>query len=114
MIDIACKAAAAPLTQAQDSDERFRTVLAAVKPTPAKSKTNQLRDGEGGKIGKVASNSQRLVVTIDRKTAPGFADYLSDKLPELYCGIRERWSWKVRYMSRLDSPTKIALSLVRH
>jgi ParB family chromosome partitioning protein len=84
LIDIAQKAATAPLTQAQDSDARFRAVLAAVKPAPAKSKTDILKDGEGGKIGKVASNAKRLVVTVDRKHAPDFADYLAGKLPELY------------------------------
>jgi ParB family chromosome partitioning protein len=83
VIEIARKAAAAPLTQAQDSDERFRVVLAAVKPSPIKAKTDVLKDGEGAKIGKVASNAQRLVVTVDRKASPGFADYLSTKLPEL-------------------------------
>ena len=83
VIEIARKAATAPLTQAQDSDGRFRTVVAAVKPSPIKSKTDALKDGEGGKIGKVASNAQRLVITIDRKLAPGFAIFLSDKLPDL-------------------------------
>jgi len=95
LIDMACKAAAAPLTQAQDSDERFRTVLAAVKPTPDKSKVNPLRDEQGGKIGKVASNTQRLVVTVDRKAAPGFADYLSDKLPELIAEFAKVGAGKV-------------------
>jgi ParB family chromosome partitioning protein len=82
-IDSARKAAAAPLTQAQDSDDRFRAVLSALKPAPAKSKTDVLKDGEGAKIGKVASNAQRLVVTVDRKHAPAFADYLAKKLPDL-------------------------------
>ena len=83
-IDIARKAVTAPLTQAQDSDERFRAVLTALKPSPAKAKTEVLKDGEGGKIGKVATNAHRLVVTVDRKHAPEFANYLKDKLPELY------------------------------
>jgi len=84
LIEIARKAAAAPLTQAQDSDERFRLVLAAVKPAPAKSRTEILKGGEGRKIGKVASNAHRLVVTVDRRQAPEFADYLLGRLPELY------------------------------
>ena len=84
LIEIARKAATAPLTQAQDSDERFRLVLAAVKPAPAKSRTEILKGGEGRKIGKVASNAHRLVVTVDRRQAPEFADYLLGRLPELY------------------------------
>ena len=83
-IEAARKAVAAPLTQAQDSDARFLAVLTALKPAPAKSKTEILKDGEGGKIGKVATNAHRLVVTVDRKHASGFADYLAEKLPELY------------------------------
>ena len=83
-IEAARKAVAAPLTQAQDSDDRFRAVLTALKPLPAKAKTEVLKDGEGGKIGKVATNAQRLVVTVDRKHAPAFADYLAGKLPELF------------------------------
>jgi ParB family chromosome partitioning protein len=90
LIEIARKAVNAPLTVAQDSDARFRAVLAAVKPAPAKSKTEVLKDGEGGKIGKVASNAQRLVVTVDRKTAPDFADYLAGKLPDLYAEYAKR------------------------
>jgi ParB family chromosome partitioning protein len=83
LIEVAHKAAAAPLTRAQDSDARFSAVLAAVKPAPTKSKTDVLKDGEGVKIGKVATNANRLVVTVDRKHAPGFADYLTEKLPGL-------------------------------
>ena len=83
-LEAATKAAAAPLTQIQDSDNRFRAVMAAVKPSPAKFKTDVLTDGEGGKIGKVATNARRLVVTVDRIHAPGFAEYLLEKLPELY------------------------------
>lgn len=84
LLEQARKAVAAPLTQAQDSDGRFRAVMAAIKPAPAKSQVKDLKDGEGGKIGKVATNGQRLVVTVDRKHAPEFADYLVGKLPELY------------------------------
>jgi len=83
LIEIARKAAGAPLTQAQDSDARFSAVLAAVKPAPMRSKTDILKDGEGSKIGKVATNANRLVVTVDRKHAAGFADYLAEKLPGL-------------------------------
>jgi ParB family chromosome partitioning protein len=83
-IDIARKAVAAPLTQAQESDERFRAVLTALKPAPAKAKTEVLKDGEGGKIGKVSTSAHRLVVTVDRKQAPDFAEYLAGKLPELF------------------------------
>lgn len=83
-IDTARKAATAPLTQAQDSDGRFRAVLAAVKPGPVKSKTEVLRDGEGGKIGKVASNASRVVLTVDRKHAPEFADFVLERIPGLY------------------------------
>lgn len=89
-IDTARKAVAAPLTQAQDSDARFRAVLAAVKPSPVKAKTEVLKDGEGTKIGKVATNAQHLVVTVDRKSSPGFADYLAGKLPELYAEFAKR------------------------
>jgi ParB family chromosome partitioning protein len=93
-IDIARKAVAAPLTQAQESDERFRAVLTALKPAPAKANLEVLKDGEGGKIGKMSSNAQRLVVTVDRKHAPGFADYLADKLPELLAEFAKQASGK--------------------
>lgn len=83
VIEAARHAAQAPLTQTQDSDERFRMVLAAVKPVPVKAKSEELKDAEGSRIGKVTSNPKRLVVTVDRNLSPGFAEYLSDKLPEL-------------------------------
>lgn len=95
-LELARKAVIAPLTQIQDSDERFRAVMAAVKPAPAKSKLEILKDGEGGKIGKVASNAQRLVVTVDRKHAPDFADYLAGKLPELYAEFAKHGPGKTR------------------
>lgn len=96
MLETARKAVAAPLTQIQHSDERFRAVMAAVKPVPAKSKMEILKDGEGGKIAKVASNAQRLVVTVDRKHAPDFADYLAGKLPELYAEFAKHGPGKTR------------------
>lgn len=94
-IETARKAVGAPLTQAQESDERFRAVLTALKPAPAKAKTEVLKDGEGGKIGKVATNAQRLVVTVDRKHAPDFADYLANKLPDLYAEFAKQAPAKV-------------------
>lgn len=94
LIDIARKAAAAPLTQAQDSDDRFKAVLVAVKPGAAKSKIEAFKDGKGGKIGKIASNANRVVVTVDRKYAPKFADYLLDKLPALYAEFSKDGSEK--------------------
>jgi ParB family chromosome partitioning protein len=94
LIDVAQKAAVAPLTQAQDSDARFSAVLAAVKPAPAKSRIDVLKDGEGVKIGKLATNTNRLVVTVDRKYASGFADYLAEKLPGLIAEFTKRGAGK--------------------
>lgn len=94
LIEAARKAATAPLTQAQDSDARFRAVLAAVKPGPLKSKTEVLKDGEGGKIGKVASNASRVVLTLDRKHAPEFADFVLERIPGLYAEYSKRGAGK--------------------
>lgn len=83
-VEAARKTATAPAVQARDSDERFKSVLAAVKPAPVQPKTDVLKDGQGGKIGKIATNAQRVVVSVDRRQAPQFANYLIDKLPEIY------------------------------
>jgi len=67
----------------QDSDERFKSVLAAVKQAPlkARAETWSLR---GKPLARIVSNAQRVAITIDRKQAPGFADFVLTRLQELY------------------------------
>ena len=84
LIDAARKAATAPDQQAKESDERFNAVLAALKPGAPKAKTEAWSSVGGEKLAKISSNAQRVVVTVDRKQSPAFADFLLTRVKDLY------------------------------
>ena len=83
-IEAARKAATAPELQAKDSDERFNAVLATLRPGAPKSKTEAWANAGGEKLAKISSNAQRVVVTVDRKQSPAFADFLLTRVKDLY------------------------------
>lgn len=84
LLDAARKAAAAPELQKMDSDDRFKTVLAALKHAPIKPKSESWATADGKKLAKVVSNAQRVTLTIDRKQSPDFAEFILTRVKELY------------------------------
>jgi ParB family chromosome partitioning protein len=84
VIDAARKAASAPDMQSRESDDRFNAVLAVLKPAVPKSKTEAWSSAGGEKLAKISSNAQRVVVTVDRKQSPAFADFLLTRVKDLY------------------------------
>jgi ParB family chromosome partitioning protein len=90
LLETARKAATAPGLQTLDSDERLKAVVAAVTPAPIKSKIESLQSARGEKFAKVASNAQRVVVTVDRKRAPEFADYVLSRMNDLITDFEKR------------------------
>jgi ParB family chromosome partitioning protein len=84
MIEAARKGATAPDLQTKVSDDRFNAVLALLKPSAPKSKTEAWSSAGGEKLAKVSSNAQRVVVTVDRKQSPAFAEFLLTRVKDLY------------------------------
>ena len=82
---------AAKAFQGASSDERFDLVFKAVSAKPrtaAGPDGNVWRDGAGAKIGQVSQTPRALVITIDRRSIPGFADFVRDSLPGLMENFR--------------------------
>ena len=79
MIDIARKAAAAPDLPGPGQRRTLQGCPGRLKPGAAKSKTEAWTSGERREDWPSVSNAQRVVVTVDRKQSPGFADFLLTK-----------------------------------
>jgi ParB family transcriptional regulator, chromosome partitioning protein len=82
-IETVRKVATAPDLQRKDSDDRFFSVLSAVKPGVPKSKTDDLSDANGQKLAKVVSDARRIVITVDRRQSAAFADFLLARVKDL-------------------------------
>jgi len=78
------KAAAAPELQRLDSDARFNAILAAIKSAAPKSKTELLSGTAGEKLGRIVSSAERIVLTVDRKQAPEFAEFVLTRVRALH------------------------------
>lgn len=76
--------ATSPQVQALDSDQRFKQVYAAVRPRPGRDRAETLATPAGAKFAKVIQNSDKLSITIDRRVAPDFGEFLLDRLRGLY------------------------------
>jgi ParB family transcriptional regulator, chromosome partitioning protein len=83
-IEVVRKAATAPELLSKESDDRFNAVLAALKPGAPKAKTEAWSSAGGEKLAKVSSNAQRVVITVDRKQSPAFADFLLTRVKDFY------------------------------
>jgi ParB family chromosome partitioning protein len=70
--------------QALNSDERFRRVLASTKPRKSRTKTEIWSGSEGKTLAKVISANDKVSLTIDRREAPEFADFVLGRLQELF------------------------------
>ena len=82
---------ASPKLVGRPSDERFAVILtelAAPQPQKAKPKAETLKDPRGLKFARVERSTTGLRLTLDESIAPGFGDYLADRLPELLAAYR--------------------------
>lgn len=78
------KIALSPEFQLLDSDERFKRVVASIKPQPGQSQTENWLTAKGESLARVTQNDERVSLTIDRRKSPAFADFVLNRLRELY------------------------------
>jgi ParB family chromosome partitioning protein len=73
-----------------DSDARFKRVLSSTKPRLVPDRVENWSSASGKLLGKVAQNSERVLLTIDRRKAPEFADFVLSRLQDLYLEFETR------------------------
>jgi ParB family chromosome partitioning protein len=73
-----------------DSDARFKRVLSSAKPQLVPDRVENWSSASGKPLGKVAQNSERVLLTIDRRKAPEFADFVLSRLQDLYLEFETR------------------------
>ncbi|VFU16681.1 plasmid partitioning protein RepB [Methylocella tundrae] len=73
-----------PGFQGLDSDERFKKALAALKPRSDQSQMEVWPMAGGGSLAKVTRSDARISLTIDRRKSPEFADFVLNRLRDLY------------------------------
>ncbi|WP_296712845.1 plasmid partitioning protein RepB [Rhodoblastus sp.] len=78
------KAASDPSLATLTSDERFKRVLASTKERPIPAQSENWRANNGEPLGTVVQNAKRVSITIDRQKAPEFADFVLNRLRDLY------------------------------
>ena len=74
----------APDVQVLESDERFKRALESLKPKITKSKIITWSTEKGDNLAKVALSNDRLSLTIDRQKSPEFAEFVLNRLRDLY------------------------------
>ncbi|MBX3538428.1 MAG: plasmid partitioning protein RepB [Chelatococcus sp.] len=73
------------------SDARFKAVLAALKPKSGGSREPSVwTSRHGSPLARVEQSERKLSVTIDRRQAPEFADFVLNELPRLYAEYESR------------------------
>ena len=66
------------------SEERFKSILEFLKPKPEPKKTGVLSSMTGQKLAKIVETEQRVDISIDRRQAPEFADFVLEHLQALF------------------------------
>ncbi|GAK72889.1 replication protein B [Agrobacterium rubi TR3 = NBRC 13261] len=66
------------------SEERFKSLLEFLKPKPEPKKTGVLSSMSGQKLAKIVETDQRIDISIDRRQAPEFADFVMEHLQSLF------------------------------
>lgn len=66
------------------SEERFKSILEFLKPKPEPKKTGVLSSMNGQKLAKIVETEQRVDISIDRRQAPEFADFVLEHLQALF------------------------------
>jgi len=78
--------------QAMSSDDRFSQIFDAVAPKKVKKEKVQpqvWQADDGVKAAKYHQDKRSLTLTIDKKTAPEFGEYLLSVLPEIYASFKK-------------------------
>jgi ParB family chromosome partitioning protein len=74
---------------ASDSDTRFVLVCAALAPPSTKLPSTPWTAEDGRKIASIDRNENRTVVATNEKLAPGFGDFIVQRLGQLYAEFLE-------------------------
>jgi len=78
------KAMQSPEFDGLGSDARFRRVLNAAKPPRASKQIESWSSVDGRTLATIAQNSDRVLLTIDRRRSPEFAEFVLGRLRDLY------------------------------
>lgn len=77
--------------QALPSAERFKAVIANLKPSRvARGAPEVMSAPDGARLAQVTQSKSKLEITIDRKATPDFAAFVLEQLPALYQAHRAR------------------------
>lgn len=77
--------------QALPSADRFKAVLANIKPKRvARGLPGVMTTPDGARIAQVTQSKSKLEIMIDRKATPDFAAFVLEQLPALYQAHREQ------------------------
>ncbi len=78
-----------PGFQEKPTNERFTAVLNALAPPAAKRPAPQVWSDEAGRsIARIERTPDRVALSFDETLAPGLADYVLDRLPEILAAYR--------------------------
>lgn len=78
--------------KALPSDERFASVFQALtpkRPRKEKAQAKVWQAGDGVKAARLREDKRTLTLTIDKKAAPDFGEYLVSVLPEIYASFKK-------------------------
>ncbi len=81
-------AIADPAFAALESEARFKQVIAATKPPPARPKAESWSTASGETLAKVTQDEDRVSLTIDRRKSPEFAEFVLTRLRDLYAEFK--------------------------
>jgi ParB family chromosome partitioning protein len=73
-----------PDNQGLESDERFKKALGSLKPSGERSRTDIWTTPKGANLAKVTQNEGRVSLTVDRRKSPEFADFVLNRVRDLY------------------------------
>jgi ParB family chromosome partitioning protein len=73
-----------PDFQLLESDERFKKALGSLKPLADQNRTESWTTAKGASLAKLTRNDDRVSLTIDRRKSPEFADFVLNRLRDIY------------------------------
>ncbi len=72
------------------SADRFKVMLAAMRPPETQSRADVWTDEDGTRLARVTQDAARVEIIIDRKHAPDFAAFVLERLPALLEDYRSK------------------------
>ncbi|MDS7594553.1 plasmid partitioning protein RepB [Agrobacterium tumefaciens] len=73
-----------PSVAALPSEERFKSLLDFLKPKAQAKKAGVWSSESGGRLAKIVESDRKVEISIDRKEAPEFADFVLEHLQTLF------------------------------